>query len=58
MDFIVVVVKQILYLIYWVSWVKITFHLLRSEGFPGGSVVENPPANAEDKGDVSLISVW
>ena len=24
-------------------------------GFPGGSVVENPPANAGDIGDASLI---
>ena len=24
-------------------------------GFPGGSVVKNPPANAEDAGDLSLI---
>ena len=25
-------------------------------GFPGGSVVKNPPANAEDAGDSSLIT--
>ena len=24
-------------------------------GLPGGTVVKNPPANAEDTGDVSLI---
>ena len=24
-------------------------------GFPGGSVVKNPPANAEDAGDLGLI---
>ena len=27
----------------------------RSKGFPGGSVVKNPPANAGDPGDMSLI---
>ena len=26
-----------------------------SRGFPGGSVVKNPPANAKDTGDVGLI---
>ena len=26
-----------------------------SEGFPGGSVVKNPPANAGDAGDMGLI---
>ena len=26
-------------------------------GFPGGSVVKNPPANAGDTGDASLIPV-
>ena len=25
-------------------------------GFPGGSVVKNPPANAEDAGDSGLIT--
>ena len=25
-------------------------------GFPGGTVVKNPPANAGDKGDVGVIS--
>ena len=25
-------------------------------GFPGGTVVKNPPANAGDKGDAGLIS--
>ena len=24
-------------------------------GFPGGSVVKNPPSNAEDAGDLGLI---
>ena len=28
---------------------------LPSQGFPGGSVVKNPPANAGDTGDVSSI---
>ena len=28
---------------------------LPSWGFPGGSVVKNPPANAGDTGDVSSI---
>ena len=27
-------------------------------GFPGGSVVKNPPANAGDIRDVGLISGW
>ena len=28
---------------------------IRLVGFPGGSVVKNPPANAGDTGDVGLI---
>ena len=28
---------------------------IRLMGFPGGSVVKNPPANAGDTGDESLI---
>ena len=27
-------------------------------GFPGGSVVKNPPANAGDAGDMGLIPWW
>ena len=27
-------------------------------GFPGGSVVKNPPANAGDTGDVGSIPGW
>ena len=27
-------------------------------GFPGGSVVENPPANAGNAGDMGLITGW
>ena len=27
-------------------------------GFPGGSVVKNPPANAGDAGDMGLIPGW
>ena len=27
-------------------------------GFPGGSVVKNPPANAGDTGDVDSIPEW
>ena len=27
-------------------------------GFPGGSVVKNPPANAEDVGNMCLILGW
>ena len=30
--------------------------LTNSEGFQGGSVVKNPPANAGDVGDMGLIS--
>ena len=26
-----------------------------NQGFPGGSAVKNPPANAEDEGDLALI---
>ena len=29
-------------------------HTLYSLGFPGGSVVNNPPANARDTGDSSM----
>ena len=58
MDFVVVVIKQILCLIYWVLWEKITFQLLRSEGFSGDSVVKNSPANAGDTGDMSLFPIW
>ena len=29
-----------------------------SEGFPGGSVVKNLPANAGDAGDMGLILGW
>ena len=37
----------------------ITWKLLKSKGFPGGSVVKNPPANAWDAGDESLIpGLW
>ena len=28
---------------------------MKNLGFPGGSVVKNPPANAEDTGDTGLI---
>ena len=28
------------------------------EGFPGGSVVKNPPVNAEAAGDTGLIPGW
>ena len=28
---------------------------MKNLGFPGGSVVKNPPANAEDTGDAGLI---
>ena len=31
------------------------FSLFSSWGFPGGSVVKNPPANAGDTGDAGLI---
>ena len=58
MDFVVVVIKQILCLIYWILWEKITFQLLRSEGFSGDSVVKISPANAGDTGDMSLIPIW
>ena len=27
-------------------------------GFPGGAVVKNPPASAENAGDVGLIPGW
>ena len=27
--------------------------ILKSRGFPGGSVIKNPPANAEDMGSIS-----
>ena len=27
-------------------------------GFPGGSVVKNPPTNSGDNGDVGLIPGW
>ena len=40
---------------------KSNFKLLkfqRKEGFPGGSVVKNPPANARDTRDVGLIPGW
>ena len=30
-------------------------YLTRTEGFPGGSVVKNPPASAGDTGDVGSI---
>ena len=30
---------------------KVKLYLLLLKVFPGGSVVKNPPANAEDKGD-------
>ena len=30
---------------------KVKLHLLLLQGFPGGSVVKNPPAKAEDEGD-------
>ena len=30
---------------------KVKLHLLLLKGFPGGSVVKNPPAKAEDEGD-------
>ena len=33
------------------------FFLIR-EGFPGGSVVKNPPGNTRAARDVSLISRW
>ena len=35
----------------------LTVHLLcsRSRGFPGGSAVQNPPANAGDTGDMGSI---
>ena len=28
------------------------------KGFPGGSVIKNPPANAGDPGDTGLIPGW
>ena len=31
---------------------------IRRKGFPGGSVVQNLPANAGDAGDVGLIPGW
>ena len=36
------------------------FEVARGEwrGFPGGSIVMNPPANAGDIRDVGLISGW
>ena len=27
------------------------------EGFPGGSVVKNPPANAEDRSDIRIVVI-
>ena len=35
---------------------KFLFFKLLVGGFPGGSVVKNPSANAEDSGDAGLIS--
>ena len=35
---------------------KVKLHLLLLKGFPDGSVVKNPPANAEDEGDWGFIS--
>ena len=35
---------------------KVKLHLLLLKGFPGGSVVKNLPANAEDEGDWGSIS--
>ena len=31
---------------------------LSGEGFPGGSVVENPPANAGDTGNLGSVPGW
>ena len=33
-------------------------NLLVMKGFPGGSVIKNPPANAGDPGDTGLIPGW
>ena len=37
--------------------VKLVTRCIHHKGFPGGSVVKNPPANAEDAGDMGLI-LW
>ena len=34
----------------------ITYLRSKSSGFPGGSLVENPPASAEDKGLIPDLS--
>ena len=31
------------------------YKVLVNKGFPGGAVVKNPPANAEDTGDTAFI---
>ena len=31
---------------------SLSFHRVNNEGFPGGSVVKNPPANARDLGSI------
>jgi len=33
-------------------------HGINAEGFPGGAVVKDPPANAGDKGDLGSIPGW
>ena len=41
----------------WISNFKLSVDVLKW-GFPGGSAIKNPPANAEAKGDEGLILGW
>ena len=37
------------------DWTELNWHYVCKVGFPGGSVVKNPPINAEDAGDMGSI---